>query len=341
MQRYTLKRHVGNFFIFTGPASVRFCSSDTNFRTPGLFLILLSMNQERMSANDQMIETLANSRIFEDYQRAYTEATGLPMALRPVESWQLPLHGKRKESPWCALMAGKSRTCAACLEMQEKLAESAMVKTSTVSCSYGLCETAVPVKLGTETIGFLQTGQVMRHKPTDGGFDRAMAQINALGVDIERESARQAYFSTPVVPQKKLDSIATLLSTFAEHLSLKSNQIALQQANAEPLLITNAKEFIKNHQTEELTLAKVAVAVHTSVFYFCKQFKKATGIHFTEYVSRVRTERSKNLLLNKNLRISEVAFEAGFQSLTHFNRVFKRIVGESPTDYRNHLVRAS
>ena len=47
-----------------------------------------------------------------------------------------------------------------------------------------------------------------------------------------------------------------------------------------------------------------------------------------------KIEKAKNLLLNPNLRISEVAFAVGFQSLTHFNRVFKRILGQSPTDYR-------
>jgi AraC-like DNA-binding protein len=63
-------------------------------------------------------------------------------------------------------------------------------------------------------------------------------------------------------------------------------------------------------------------------------FRKITGINFTDYVSRLRIERAKNLLLNPNLRISEIAFEVGFQSLTHFNRVFKRVLGQSPSDYR-------
>jgi len=48
-------------------------------------------------------------------------------------------------------------------------------------------------------------------------------------------------------------------------------------------------------------------------------------------------EKAKNLLLNRNLRVSEIAYEVGFQSLTHFNRVFKRILGVSPTKYRTRL----
>ena len=71
-----------------------------------------------------------------------------------------------------------------------------------------------------------------------------------------------------------------------------------------------------------------------STFYFCKIFKKSTGTHFTDYLSRVRVEKARNLLLNPNLRISEIAYEVGFQSLTHFNRVFKKLLGQSPTEYR-------
>jgi YesN/AraC family two-component response regulator len=131
-----------------------------------------------------------------------------------------------------------------------------------------------------------------------------------------------------------------LLTIFAQHLSMVSNQILVQQNHAEPPVITRAKDFIKQHQTEDLSLGQVAKAVNTSTFYFCKMFKKVTGLNFTDYLSRIRIENAKNLLLNPNLRISEIAYEVGFQSLTHFNRVFKRIVGQSPTEYRGQLSRA-
>ena len=66
-----------------------------------------------------------------------------------------------------------------------------------------------------------------------------------------------------------------------------------------------------------------------------------TGTTFTEFVSRTRIEKAKNLLLNPNLRVSAIAYEVGFQSLTHFNRVFKKVIGESPTVYRGHLSKAA
>lgn len=290
-----------------------------------------------MNANGRMLETLTGSAMFQNYERAYTEATSLPVTMRRPGTWQLPLRGKRRENPFCALMGEQSRTCAACLQLQEMLAQSAMNAPATVTCAYGLCETAVPVKLGAQTIGFLQTGQVLRQRPTGASFQRAVAKAGELGVDINNSRARAAYFATPVVSQKKLDSVSSLLSIFADHLSMKSNQLAVQAANAEPPVITKAKQFIQERYTEPLTLGQVAAAVHTSTFYFCKLFRKATGTTFTEFVSRTRTEKAKNLLLNPNLRVSEIAYESGFQSLTHFNRVFRKVVGESPTNYRSRL----
>ena len=119
-----------------------------------------------------------------------------------------------------------------------------------------------------------------------------------------------------------------------------SNQILVQRESTEPQAVTRAKQFILENQGEDLSLGQVAKAVNTSTFYFCKMFKKATGLNFTDYVSRLRIEKAKNLLLNRNLRVSEIAYEVGFQSLTHFNRVFKKIMGQSPTEYRDQLVPA-
>jgi AraC-like DNA-binding protein/ligand-binding sensor protein len=281
-----------------------------------------------------LIDALVTSKIYQDYERAFTEATGLPVALRPVESWQLPHHGKRGESGFCAMIAGKSKACAVCLQLQDKLVKAAMEVPATIACEAGLSDTAVPVRLGERVVGFLQTGQVFRKQPTEAQFKRVCALTREWGVGISDKELRAAYFGTRVVSPRQHESVVRLLSIFSEHLSILSNQLVVQQENSEPPVIRRAKEFINEHQTEDLTLTQVSRAVNTSTFYFCKMFKKTTGINFTDYLSRVRIEKSKNLLLNPNLRISEIAFEVGFQSLTHFNRVFKKVLGQSPTEYR-------
>ena len=107
-----------------------------------------------------------------------------------------------------------------------------------------------------------------------------------------------------------------------------------EKNNAEPPLVLKAREYIGKHKNEELSLADVAKAAGASVFHFCKVFHKATGLKFTDYVARVRLEDARNRLLNPNLRISEIAYDVGFQSLTQFNRTFKRVFGQSPSEFR-------
>ena len=283
-----------------------------------------------VTSDKELILALTQSKIYKDYERAFGETTGMAVSLRPTESWQLPHAGKRLENPFCGMMAEKSRSCAACLEVQQQICDGA----HTVTCQFGLIDTAVPVRVGDKLVGFLQTGQVFRKKPTAEQFDRTAKLIAKWGVEVDGDRMKEAYFGTKVLSSKHYDAMVKLLSIFAEHISAISNQIVTQRENAEAPAITRAKHFIQENQAEHLSLGQVAKAVNTSTFYFCKMFKKATGLNFTNYVSRVRTEKAKNLLLNPNLRVSEIAYEVGFQSLTHFNRVFKAIARQSPSEYR-------
>lgn len=293
---------------------------------------------ENGNGNRALVDALTNSRTYRDYERAFSDMTGLPIALQPVETWQLPHHGKRNENPFCALISKKSRSCAACLQIQERLCQSATNEADTVTCMAGLSDTAVPVRMSDRLVGFLQIGQVFRKKPTEAQFNKVVQLCEKWGIDANRDALKKAYFSGKVISQKEHDSAVKLLSIFAQHLAMLSNQVFIQQENSEPPVITKARNYIHEHQTEEISLGQVAKAVNMSSYYFCKMFKKVTGINFTDYVARVRIEKSKNLLLNPNLRVSEIAFEVGFQSLTHFNRVFKKILGQSPTEYRAQLL---
>src|SRR5215831_10094679 len=139
-----------------------------------------------------LIEALVSSKVFREYEKAFTEATGLPVALRPVETWQLPHHGKRNEGPFCSLISQKSRACASCLSVQETLTEMAGDQPHTIGCPNGLCDTAVPVRLGDRLIGFLQTGQVFRKKPSESQFERVAKQLAEWGIQLERQTLRDA-----------------------------------------------------------------------------------------------------------------------------------------------------
>lgn len=288
-------------------------------------------------SGDNTVEHLQRSEIYRDYHKAFETTTGLPLALRATGAFQSPMHGSKQANPFCTLMATSNETCAACLRMQQRVEEEAIFGPKTLKCSTGLSESAVPIRVGTQVLGYLQTGQVMLQAPTQSGFRAISRQLIAMGSKIDLSLLKAAYFKTRVMTARQYDSVVSLLNIFAQHLGAMSNQILVQQASAESPLITKAKAYIAEHQSEDITLSAVAQAVHVSEYYFCKLFKHGTGLTLTGYLARVRVESVKQMLLNKHMRVSEAAFAAGFQSLSQFNRVFRRIEGESPTIYRDRL----
>lgn len=112
-------------------------------------------------------------------------------------------------------------------------------------------------------------------------------------------------------------------------------EVALRNRDrAEPVEIWKARNFIHEHSDEELSLTKVAKFVNISPNHLSDKFKEVTGVNFVDYIGRHRIEKARELLQNLNLRISEIAFAVGFQSLSQFNRVFRKLAGKSPTAYR-------
>jgi AraC-like DNA-binding protein/ligand-binding sensor protein len=287
-----------------------------------------------MKRTAEIVGRIASSEIYKDYEHAFSEATHLPLAIRPVEVWRFALENKKYANPFCAMLAKYNRTCAACLETQKRMDDIPGAAPRTVTCFAGLCDSAVPVKVGESVIGYLQTGQVALRKPSSSQFKRIAKQLIEWGVTVDLGELEDAYHHSRCLAPQQYAAVVKLLETFGKHLSLLANQIVMQDEEAESPLARRARAYILANQADPIDLAKVAQAMHVSTFYFCKMFKKATGLTFTEYLGRVRVEKAKNLLLNPHLRISEIAYDVGFQSLTHFNRVFRQVVGQSPSEYR-------
>lgn len=301
---------------------------NTTFLTPS--------TTEQPNRGREMVNQLQKSELFRDYQKAFEATTGLPLGIRAAESFRAPLHDSKQANAFCRLMAATNKSCAACLQLQQKLADSASNEAKTEQCYAGLTESAVPIRVGETVLGYLQTGQVMMQKPSNAQFRRVSTDL-AFDKQANAGELKEAYFNTRVVQKKQYDAVVRLLSIFAAHLSARSNQLVTQEATAEAPVITRARAFIAEHFSEEIALTDVARAVNTSPFYFCKLFKAATGLTFTDYLARVRVETVKQILLNPHKRVSEAAYEAGFQSLSQFNRVFRRIAGESPSTFREKL----
>lgn len=295
-------------------------------------------DSDRIRQSREIVAQICESEIYQSYREAFEVATGLPLAIRQIGVMQSPLHGACNANPFCELMAAASKSCAGCLRLQQEVEEASDEQISTRKCHAGLMESTIPIRMGERAVAYLQTGQVLLRRPSMAEFTRAMRQLAEWGAEhLDRAALERAYFSSRVVSKAQYESILKLLAVFAEHLSSLTNQLMVKRAAAELPAVAKARAFIADHQTEEISLGDVARAVNMSSYYFCKTFRKVTGVTFVDYLARLRVESVKQILLDPHKRISEAAFAAGFQSLSQFNRVFRRVAGEAPTLYRTRI----
>jgi AraC family transcriptional regulator len=99
-------------------------------------------------------------------------------------------------------------------------------------------------------------------------------------------------------------------------------------------------EYVDNHLSGKITLLDLAVVAGLSRMHFAAQFREATGFRPHEYLLRRRIQRAKELLLRSTMTLVEIALTVGFQTQAHFTTVFKRIVGDTPYQWRSaHCVK--
>lgn len=292
---------------------------------------------ELPSFEKALFQRLQASELFLNYCDAFRLATGLPLRLmRSDEQWCLDEH-RQNQSPFCERLHDCKVACNDCVAVNQKLIEQAEVEgPSSCGCFAGLCATAVPVRIGATTVGFLKTGQVFRRLPTSEDFGRVAGRIRAKGVPEEEiEKLRTTYFQTQTIEPKRYESMVMLLDSFGNQLSQHAEELALMNDGKEPEAILKARRYVHANLDEALPLALVARQAGLSESHFCRVFKDITGMTLTDYVTRARIQWARKELLRPAARVSEIAFKVGFQSLSQFNRSFAKLNGSSPSTWRD------
>lgn len=98
-------------------------------------------------------------------------------------------------------------------------------------------------------------------------------------------------------------------------------------------------DYIHEHLAQDLGLEELATVVQMSSHYFCQRFKQSTGMTPHQYVIRCRVERAKELLLQGELKIAEIAGKVGFVDQSHLSRHFKRLIGITPKTFLLHTTK--
>lgn len=115
-------------------------------------------------------------------------------------------------------------------------------------------------------------------------------------------------------------------------LAVLEKRFAMSMDRADP--VTAAKNYVRLHSMEPITLAEVAAHIHLSPSYFSTLFRKSTSMRFMEYVLKVRLEKASEMLANTDMHVYEIAAACGYEDVRYFVRVYQKTYGISPTGFR-------
>ncbi|MBE7025236.1 MAG: helix-turn-helix domain-containing protein [Ruminococcaceae bacterium] len=124
--------------------------------------------------------------------------------------------------------------------------------------------------------------------------------------------------------------IKILLFSLAEHCKNNSNQSDKKSATRAKI-----REFLRLHACDGMTAREAAAALHYNPDYLTQILKADTGMTLSEYLNDIRLKEAKNLLLNSNRNVTEIAYKVGFSDEKYFMKLFKRKENVTPTQYRN------
>lgn len=143
-----------------------------------------------------------------------------------------------------------------------------------------------------------------------------------------------------LAPFEQFIAILQLLQKMAksaEKDTLHSNPIGQYYNLKEQQRLKVVYAYIEAHYQEKIDIVDMAKLTHLTHAAFCRYFKKMTLMTFTEFVNQYRINQSKKLLLLDNT-VTEVCFQCGFESLSYFNRIFKKTTGLSPRQFKKGMV---
>jgi AraC-like DNA-binding protein len=278
---------------------------------------------------------LGSSETARQFQMAFSVATGLPITLVPALATG-DSHGPARRGAFCIDGCMGQPSGKPCLKMLEKAEHQANQGCEPIQflCPAGLFKILVPVLVGGKHIGNLVAGPFSLEQLDAAKLKRITERLREFELENESERLQVSWQHSPVITTEKVEAVLTLVNMFAEHLAQAASHLLSTSNSGPSTLLEKVDAYLKEMENEEISLTDVAKRVAVSPCHFCKLFKKQTGLTFSEYRVQRRIEKAKQLLMEPTLRISEAAFQAGFESLPYFNRAFRRYMRCSPSEYR-------
>jgi len=277
-----------------------------------------------------MAINIEGKKILQDYHLVLYKLLGITTDFVSETGEIMTLCPQEHYNPICRLICENPLGCKACRESTRlRLLECRTTGKSIIyECHAGFVDIVVPLFINDIFIGCLTSGQILKKKPTAKSFRQFIENVSYL--DIEEEKLHDYFFATTVLSDSQLDAVVELISLVGNYIVESESKLLFLESVNEKNKMLAARKFIEQHYQKKLTVEQMATAVFLSESHFSHMFKQEIGISPINYLNRFRVERARELLKNTTLSITEIAYETGFQSLPHFNRIFKNLEKKPP-----------
>ena len=128
-------------------------------------------------------------------------------------------------------------------------------------------------------------------------------------------------------------SIFQFLAISDEYEDLEVRPISSQTILKQQERMHRIHQFVEMNFQKPIDTQQIADEVNLTLPAFCRYFKKATKLTYTDFVNQYRVNHAKKLLM-QDANVTEACYDTGFESLSYFNKIFKKISGENPSAYR-------
>lgn len=238
-------------------------------------------------------------------------------------------------SPLCSAIRSNPAGLAMCARTRQALLVDATTGPACAMCDAGLNEIAVPLHIGGIRAGYFVFGGTRPGGSGEHGLGRTRHLMAKHGIPMDDDSLARWFGATKEMGSEVLAACQRMVVLFVRQIALKlTDQMAAPDATMPPAVtkacrIIRARAFVADIQLDE-----VARQCGVSGGHLSRLFHHSTGLTFREYLSQVRVEHAKSLLLGTARNVSEIAYESGFQSLSQFHRAFAKAFGTSPGKMR-------
>ena len=182
-------------------------------------LAFLTMNHcPEKSLEERIIERLSKASLYQTYRRAFQLATGLELVVYPATEGEQTQNGGFSGNRFCRML-NSNGGCRNCIIAQECLFESSQEQTTTTRCFARMQESAVPLKVGLNLVGYLRIGQVFTTVPEDFDFEQITQELKNAGHSPKAiRKLKEAFFESRVMDPDQYRACLTMISVFAQQL---------------------------------------------------------------------------------------------------------------------------